>query len=91
MWRAISVPEVFMPTDLLIIQSDSFTDIAAHSIVIPASVTEISGNPFEGSSISVIYGYKNSAAEYFATTYSYTFVPINDTWMDEYMEYPAGY
>ena len=72
-----------LPAFLTTIEADAFFGINATAVVIPGSVTTITGDPFEGSSVSTIYGYPDSAAEAFTDNYpAYTFVPIDDVWMD---------
>ena len=41
------------------------------------TVTVISGNPFAGSSVLVVFGYSGTAADTFAGQYGYMFVPLN--------------
>ena len=43
------------------------------------TVTVISGNPFAGSSVLVVFGYSGTAAETFAGQYGYMFVSLNST------------
>lgn len=76
-------PTFFLPAGLTAIEAEAFSGISAQAVVIPKSVTSISGNPFAGSSVTTIYGYAGSAAKTLATTYSYTFVTIDDEWMAE--------
>ena len=78
---ALHDPTFFLPTALTKINSGSFLGISAGGIVIPKNVTEITGNPFEGSSLTTVYGYPGSAAETFANTYGYFFISIDDAWM----------
>ena len=67
------------PESLEEIGSQAFTDVSALSVVIPQTVTVISGNPFVGSSVLVVFGYSGTAAETFAGQYGYMFVPLNST------------
>lgn len=79
----LEVPEAtfILPANLKKIDSNTFTGIAAKAVKIPKTVTSISGNPFAGSGVQVIYGYADSAAQTFATAYHYYFVAIDDTGM----------
>ena len=67
------------PESLQEIGSEAFTDVRALSVVIPQTVTRISGNPFAGSSVLVVFGYSGTAAETFASQYGYMFVSLNST------------
>ena len=72
-----------LPANLTTIEAEAFSGISAEAVVIPSSVTSITGNPFAGSSVTTIYGYPGSAAEAFTAQYpAYTFIPIDDEWMD---------
>ena len=72
-----------LPADMTALEDEAFAGIAATGVVIPGGVTSISGNPFAGSAVTTIYGYPGSAAETFVSHYpDYTFVPIDDEWMD---------
>lgn len=67
---------------LTTLEAEAFSGIAAEAVIIPATVTAISGNPFSGSSVEYVFGYIGSAAETLAdTTESLTFVPIDDAWL----------
>ena len=71
-----------LPAILTTIEDEAFSGIAAEAVLIPDSVTSISGNPFAGSSVRYIYGAPGSAAETLAaTTEGLTFVPIDDAWL----------
>ena len=80
-FQALYDPTFFLPAGLTKINSESFLGISAGGIVIPKNVTEITGNPFAGSSLTTVYGYPESAAETFANTYGYFFFAIDDAWM----------
>ena len=67
-----------LPAMLTEIEDGAFSGIAAETVVIPETVTDISGNPFEGSRVTVICGSPDSAAQTLAETYGYTFVMIDD-------------
>ena len=47
-------------------------------MVIPASVTEITGDPFALSGVRFIYGLPDTAAEAYAAAFGYVFVPLTD-------------
>ena len=78
--------DFFLPSSLTTISEDAFNGIRAKSIVIPKTVTVISGNPFAGSDVQVIYGYAGSAAETFADEYSYGFIAVDDAWIANHKE-----
>ena len=69
------LPTFFLPYGLTAIESDAFRGIAAEAVLIPASVTSISGDPFAGSNVQYIYGYPGTAAEELAAG-RYTFIPV---------------
>ncbi|MCR5099198.1 MAG: leucine-rich repeat domain-containing protein [Lachnospiraceae bacterium] len=48
------------------------------SITIPKKVTSISGDAFSSSSLKTIYGYSDSTAENFASTYGYSFIQLDN-------------
>ena len=75
---AVPAPTFTLPAGLTDLEAEAFSGIAAESVRIPAGVTSISGDPFAGSGVLFIYGTPGSAAETFANTYSYIFVPITD-------------
>ena len=79
--RCIEARELIiaLPESLQEIGSEAFTDVKALSVVIPQTVTRISGNPFAGSSVLVVFGYSGTAAETFANQYGYMFVSLNST------------
>ena len=62
---------------LTTIEEDAFQYIAAESVQIPACVTEISGNPFAGSSVRYIYGFTDLVRT-FAGSNGYIFVPVRE-------------
>ena len=64
------------PENLVEIGSEAFTEVNAWSVVIPKGVTTISGNPFAGSGVQIIFGYPGTAAETFADEYGYLFVSL---------------
>ncbi len=71
-----------LPVLLTSIEDQAFTGIAAEAVIIPESVTSISGNPFAESLVRYVYGFIGSAAETLAgTTDGLTFVPIDDAWL----------
>ena len=72
-----------LPASLTSIEDEAFSGISATAVVIPGSVTSITGNPFAGIDTLTIYGYPGSAAETFANRIpGYTFIPIDDEWME---------
>lgn len=73
------LPEFFLPYALVTIGDEAFSGIAAEAVLIPETVTTITGNPFAGSKMTHIYGYSDSAAENFVRTHTgYTFVSIGE-------------
>ena len=68
------VPSFTLPANLTSIGNEAFRNIAAEAVLIPKTVTQITGNPFAGSSVRYIYGYSGSAAQTLAASYGYTFV-----------------
>ena len=74
-------PDFFLPASLTAIPKEAFARTNARAVVIPKSVTSISGNPFAGSGLQAVYGYNDSAAKTFADKYGYYFVTIDDAWM----------
>ena len=79
-FEPFAVPEsaFYLPSALTTIEEDAFSGVAAEAVVIPRNVTSITGNPFAGSSVHVIYGYADSAAEAFAAANEYYFIMIDD-------------
>ena len=77
--QPVPLPTLFLPTELTTIEQDAFSGIAAEAVLIPASVTEIVGDPFEGSTVQVIYIYPDSPAESFAAQWAdrYTFIRVD--------------
>ena len=75
-------PTFFLPADLTAIEADAFYGISAQAVVIPKSVTSISGNPFAGSAVQYIYGFPGTAAETLARNYpaQFTFIAMTDAW-----------
>ena len=73
----LPAPTFFLPTDLTAIEADAFQYIAAEAVQIPAGVTEISGNPFAGSSVRYIYGFTD-LVRIFAGDNGYIFVPVRE-------------
>ena len=70
------LPTFILPNGLSSIQSEAFAGIAAQAVMIPGSVTSISGNPFAGSNVRYIFGYPGTPAQELAADYHYTFIPI---------------
>ena len=82
-FRSLDNVTFFLPDSLVSIDSESFTGIKAKAVVIPKTVTSITTvNPFSSSKVDTIYGYPGSTAENFAAANGYTFVPIDDVWME---------
>ena len=71
--------QFIFPNHLTAIGSEAFSKVDAWSVVIPQTVTAITGNPFAGSSVLVVFGYSGTAAETFAGSYGYLFVPLDGT------------
>ena len=67
-----------LPAALTSIEDAAFSGIAAEAVLIPDTVTSISGNPFAGSGVRYIYGTPGSDVQAFAEAYEYTFVPVAD-------------
>ena len=73
----------FLPDSLVSIDSESFSGIKAKAVVIPKTVTSITTtDPFSGSKVDTVYGYPGSIAEKYAAANGYTFVPIDDVWIE---------
>ena len=71
-----------LPAMLTTLEADAFSGIAAEAVIIPGTVTAISGNPFSGSSVRYIYGIPGSATETLAASVEdLTFIPIDDAWL----------
>ena len=71
-------PDLVLPADLMTIDEEAFSGIAAGSVLIPDTVTTINGDPFEDSAVTIIFGYPGSAAQTFAGEYGYGFVPVGE-------------
>lgn len=69
-------PDLFLPAALTTIESEAFAGIAAHVVVIPATVTSISGNPFAGSGVTTICGYDDTWRSW-AENNGYVFVLLD--------------
>ena len=65
-----------LPAYLEVLESDAFYNINAESVLIPAGVTSIEGNPFAESNVTTIVGVTGTEAETFANEYGYTFVSL---------------
>ena len=76
-------PDFFLPAALTTIESEAFSGIAAQAVVIPNTVTAITGNPFDGGMVNTVYGYPGTAAQIYANTYSKTFVPLSDEYLSK--------
>ena len=72
---ATPLPTFFLPDGLTTIQSEAFKGIAAEAVLIPETVTSISGDPFADSNVQYIYGYPGTPAQELASG-RYIFVPI---------------
>ena len=70
-----------LPAILSRIESEAFAGISAQAVIVPGTVTDIAYDAFSLSGVRYIYGFPETAAEHFADTYGYTFVPIDDDWM----------
>ena len=76
-----------LPAGLTAIEDEAFAGASAEAVVIPNSVTVISGDPFAGSQVRYIYGYAGSEAQAFTENHpAYTFVPIDDAWQASHFE-----
>ncbi|MCR4876490.1 MAG: InlB B-repeat-containing protein [Clostridiales bacterium] len=76
-----------LPAMLTDIGDQAFSGIAAEAVLIPRTVTSVSGNPFAGSSVRYVYGFIGSAAETFAVAADgLAFVPVDDAWLAAHME-----
>ena len=73
---------LWLPASLTEIGPEAFSGVAARIVVIPGSVTTITGNPFAGSDVEAIWGYPGSPAEQLALDADYSFTPIDDEWME---------
>ena len=70
--------DLVLPADLTAIGADAFRGISAVAVQIPSGVTSITGNPFADSNVLFILGTPGTAAQTFAETYGYTFVPVGN-------------
>ena len=70
-----------LPAILSRIESEAFAGISAQAVIVPPTVTGIAYDAFSLSGVRYIYGFPDTAAQHFADTYGYTFVPIDDDWM----------
>ncbi len=71
-----------LPALLTSLEDEAFAGIAAEAVIIPASVTDIAGNPFAGSAVEYVYGFVGSAVETFAAAAEgLTFVPMDEDWL----------
>ena len=70
-----------LPTMLNTIDAEAFDSVAAEAVIIPESVTAISGNPFTNSGVAYIYGFAGSEAQRFARSNEFIFVPIDSDWL----------
>ena len=70
-----------LPAGLEKIEEDAFCSVAAKTVVIPASVKSIVGNPFCDSAVQYICGFPGTAAETFADRWDYPFIPVDDAWL----------
>ena len=70
-----------LPSLLTAIETEAFSGTAAEAIIIPGTVTDVSGNPFACSDVRYIYGIPGSAAQTFAEVYDFTFVPVDNAWL----------
>ena len=73
-----SSPDFKLPSGLTAIEAYAFQGIAAEAVLIPASVTAIEGNPFALSQVQYIFGTPGTAAETFANSNGYTFMPVGE-------------
>jgi hypothetical protein len=74
----LDAPAFFLPAALTALEDEAFAGIAARSVVIPKTVTSITGDPFAGSQVTTIYGYPDTPAQTFAAAKGYNFVAITD-------------
>lgn len=70
-----------LPPFLTTIEADAFNGIAAEALILPDSVTAISGNPFAQSAVRYLYGTVQGSGRSFAEAFGLTFVPIDDAWL----------
>ena len=77
----LDAPAFFLPAALTALEDEAFAGIAARSVVIPKTVTSITGDPFAGSQVTTIYGYPDTPAQTFAAAKGYNFVAITDSWL----------
>ncbi len=69
--------ELRLPAALTVIKANAFNGIAAEAVVIPASATEIAGNPFAGSAnLQYICGYGDEWRSW-AEGLGYTYIPMD--------------
>ena len=76
-FKVLTSPDFIIPYATNTIEEEAFLNIAAITVQIPAAVTSITGNPFADSSVQYIYATPGTAAETFAASYGYGFVPVS--------------
>ena len=69
---------LILPAGLTTIEENAFSGVKAGAVLIPASVTTIVGDPFEGSCVVYIYGTPNTAASLFAIQTGRIFVALGE-------------
>ena len=63
-------------------KSRVFVNTVADAVVIPESVVSIADDAFDGSLISIIYGFEDSVAEIFTVAHpNMCFIPIDQEWL----------
>ena len=80
-FEPLTAPAFFLPASLIELSEDTFAGVKSKVVIIPKTVTSISGDPFAGSGLLYVYGYEDSAAQAFAAEYGYSFLTIDDAWM----------
>ena len=70
-----------LPAALRSVESEAFAGIPAEAVIVLRTVTGIAHDAFYASGVRYIYGFPGSAAETYAESYGFAFIPIDDDWV----------
>lgn len=73
-FRLSGITQINLPYTLESLGTHAFAETAITEVTLPASLTEIDGNPFNGLTGLTIKGYAGTAAETFANNNGFTFI-----------------
>ena len=76
-FRLSGITQIDIPYTLEFLGTHAFAETAITEITLPAGLTEIDGNPFNGLTGLTIKGYADTAAQTFANNNRFTFVLLN--------------